>query len=399
MRPFVLLMLLCSAVLGMCRSAPVRAESVEREVPLRMWSAPPFWSPAVSREAADQSGRTAPATGRQALGGGGPLSSPLPFVAVAPCRVADTRVGSGFVGAYGSPAIQAQVLRSFVIGGQCGIPATAEAVSFSFTVINETTAGNFRAFPTGTAMPTVGGAVLVWSATTGAITNSAVVPVGGNPGSLDIFMNGGAGNTADLILDVNGYYAADTGNVLVSAGFGSWRPFNSADPVSYTYFSSQTQVSRSSIGSNFLSVNPDLTPVLYGKSLMLTGVQFCYDTFASTTLNYVEINTYSHTTGSLGRNLRFSDSTVRSGNECRIYSLPTPVTLTANDGVNFFIQVNWTVASSQFAIGRTTFILEATGTVAALPAARTQPGGSDTEASSWAPASFSTSPALPDNGR
>ena len=117
----------------------------------------------------------------------------MPFVAVAPCRVADTRIGSGFSGAYGSPAIQAQVLRSFVIGGQCGIPATAQAVSFLFTAVNETATGNFRAFPTGTAMPTVGGAVLIWSATTGPITNAAVVPVGGNPGSLDIFMNGGLG--------------------------------------------------------------------------------------------------------------------------------------------------------------------------------------------------------------
>lgn len=160
-----------------------------------------------------------------------------------------------------------------------------------------------------------------------------------------------------------------TGAVLVSAGFANWKPFNSSDPLSYTYFSSQTQVTRSAAGSSFLSINPDLTPVLYGRSLSLTGVEFCYDTFASTTLNYVEINTYSHTTGSIGRNLRFSDPTTRTGNACRLYTLSTPHVMTANDGANFFIQVNWSVAASQFAIGRTTFIFQPTTTPAAAPSA------------------------------
>ena len=86
-----------------------------------------------------------------------------------------------------------------------------------------------------------------------------------------------------------------TGDIYVSAGFANWHPFNSSDPLSYTYFSSQTQVTRSAAGSSFLSVNPDLTTVLYGRSLQLKAVEFCFDTFSSTTLNYVEINTYSHT--------------------------------------------------------------------------------------------------------
>ncbi|MBL8062646.1 MAG: S-layer homology domain-containing protein [Anaerolineales bacterium] len=159
-----------------------------------------------------------------------------------------------------------------------------------------------------------------------------------------------------------------SGNILISAGFGNWHPFNSTDPLSYTYFSSQTQVTRSSIGSSFLSINPDIPTVLYGKSLKFMGVEFCFDTFASTSLNYVEINTYSHTTGSLGRNLRFSDPTTRTGNECRLYTLSSPIVLTADAGVNLFIQVNWTAAASQFAIGRTTFIFEPTTTIAAPPA-------------------------------
>jgi hypothetical protein len=159
-----------------------------------------------------------------------------------------------------------------------------------------------------------------------------------------------------------------TGDIYVSAGFANWHPFNSTDPLAYTYFSSQTQVTRSAAGSSFLSVNPDVPTVLYGRSLIFKGVQFCFDTFASTTLSYIEVNTYSHTTGSLGRNLRLSDPTARTGNHCQLYTLPSPITLGANEGVNFFIQVNWGVASSQFAIGRTTFIFAPTTTLAATPA-------------------------------
>ncbi|MBI3175077.1 MAG: S-layer homology domain-containing protein [Chloroflexi bacterium] len=179
-----------------------------------------------------------------------------------------------------------------------------------------------------------------------------------------------------------------TGDIVVSAGFANWHPFNSTDPLSYAYFSSQTQVTRSSAGSSFLSVNPDLTTVLYGKSLKLKAVEFCYDTFASTSLNYIEINTYSHTSGSLGRNLRFSDSTSRTGNECRLYTLSTPIVLTKNDGANVFIQVNWSVANASFAIGRTSFIFEPTTLTAAAPVVT----GDDGTGTTLSPSTVNTAP-------
>ena len=172
------------------------------------WAAPPYWMPqqVAPQRASEPRGREALATGRQALDAG--ASTPMPFVAVTPCRVADTRAGSGFTGDYGQPAMQAQVTRTFVIGGQCGIPADAQAVSFLFTAVNITANGNFRAFPAGAPMPTVGGGVLVWAATTpGAVTDAAVVSVGDVPGALNVYLNGPLGSSADLVLDVNGYYS------------------------------------------------------------------------------------------------------------------------------------------------------------------------------------------------
>src|ERR1700675_1283740 len=101
------------------------------------WSAPATWAPARSH-------------GITALS----ESPPLPFIAVTPCRVADTR-GNGFTGTYGPPSLVANATRSFSIAGQCGIPAGAEAVSFNFGALNVGGAGDLRIFPAGGPVPLV----------------------------------------------------------------------------------------------------------------------------------------------------------------------------------------------------------------------------------------------------
>jgi hypothetical protein len=53
-----------------------------------------------------------------------PLSGPE-FIGIEPCRLADTRPGSGFAGAFGPPTLVGGAPRNFPISGQCGIPATA----------------------------------------------------------------------------------------------------------------------------------------------------------------------------------------------------------------------------------------------------------------------------------
>ena len=172
------------------------------------WAAPPYWMPqqAATLGTSRPGGRSALASGREKLVAT-TASTPMPFVAVAPCRVADTRVGSGFAGDYGQPALQAQATRAFVIVGQCGIPADAQAVSFLFTAVNMTATGNFRAWASGAPMPAAGG-VVVWAATTPyAVENSAIVPIGGVPGAVNFYLNGALGSSADLVIDVNGYYA------------------------------------------------------------------------------------------------------------------------------------------------------------------------------------------------
>lgn len=158
------------------------------------WHAPPTWTPP----------RAANAISVMAE-----ISNPLPFVPVDPCRVADTRGGS-FTGQAGAPILSANVTRNFQIAGivagvpaQCGIATSARAVSFQFTVLNMTSAGNLVAWPAGGAPPTV--SVLNWSATSGALGNGIVVPISSS-GFLSVNPNAPVGAVVDLIIDVNGYY-------------------------------------------------------------------------------------------------------------------------------------------------------------------------------------------------
>src|SRR6185369_947380 len=152
------------------------------------WPAPAFWTPPSAR--APRGARTDAVS---------PALPPLPFIAVNPCRVADTR-GNGFTGAYGPPPLAANSIRTFTIAGQCGIPSTAAAVSFNFAALNVSQTGDLRVFPAGGGVPTV--STLNYNGNTPNIANAAVVPLG-TAGAITVQADAAA---IDLIIDVNGYY-------------------------------------------------------------------------------------------------------------------------------------------------------------------------------------------------
>jgi CSLREA domain-containing protein len=117
---------------------------------------------------------------------------------VSPCRLADTRNPAG---PYGAPALSANVDRSFVITNLCGIPTTAQAVSFNFTITQPTDPGDLRVFPGGGTRPLV--STLNWrSGQTRA--NNAVVALG-TAGDITVHPDQ-AGGTVQFIIDVNGYF-------------------------------------------------------------------------------------------------------------------------------------------------------------------------------------------------
>src|SRR5947208_5535372 len=76
---------------------------------LKHWSAPLYWE------------RTQPAVEEAAVATAAPAASLPPgvtalvFVGMAPCRIADTRAGQGFTGAFGPPSLAGGARRTFPV--------------------------------------------------------------------------------------------------------------------------------------------------------------------------------------------------------------------------------------------------------------------------------------------
>jgi len=124
---------------------------------------------------------------------------PLTFYTVSPCRVLDTRDPAGPLG---GPALAPPDPRTFVIvGGQCGVPSTAKAVSVNVTVTQPSDPGDLRLYPAG-SLPPLASTINYGVGQTRA--NNAVIKLG-TGGAIDVLCDQGAG-TVNFILDVNGYF-------------------------------------------------------------------------------------------------------------------------------------------------------------------------------------------------
>ena len=124
------------------------------------------------------------------------------FVAVAPCRVADTRTATG---PFGGPALEHGSPRSFAIPqGACGIPATAQAYSLNVTVAPHGSLAYLTLWPTGMAQPHVS---TLNSFEGNVVANAAIVPAG-QSGAVSVY----ATNPTDVILDINGYFDSAAGD-------------------------------------------------------------------------------------------------------------------------------------------------------------------------------------------
>src|SRR5579872_3616332 len=123
----------------------------------------------------------------------------LSFYPTTPCRVVDTR--GGFAAPFGSPFLAGGSSRNFPIpASSCAIPNSAQAYSLNFTVVPHGTLGNLTSWPTGQPQPNVS---TLNSADGSIVANAAIVPAGTN-GAVSVF----ATNDTDVIIDINGYFAA-----------------------------------------------------------------------------------------------------------------------------------------------------------------------------------------------
>ena len=233
----VLILVLCVAAFA----PPVFAQRIDN------WAAPASWSPEPQLAAPDS---------RRALSAEGIAAtqaySPLPFIGLTPCRIADTR-GNGFTGPYGPPSLSQGSPRNFPIGGQCGIPVSAGAVSLNITVTNTQGPGFISIYPQGGVAPLVSTLNYIAGQT---VANAAVVPLGTGGG---VTVVAGVSGT-DLIIDTNGYYgspAADSTNVFLGPNAGNTTMTGDGNTgVGYAALSSNTTGnSNTALGAGALANN------------------------------------------------------------------------------------------------------------------------------------------------
>jgi glucose/arabinose dehydrogenase len=120
------------------------------------------------------------------------------FHTVTPCRVFDTRDPAG---PWGGPRLAAGADRTFVVGGRCGVPATARAVSVNVTVTEPTDFGFLTLFPPGGIVP-LASTINFRPGQTRA--NNAAVTLGA---ASDLVVRAGmASGGVHVLLDVSGYF-------------------------------------------------------------------------------------------------------------------------------------------------------------------------------------------------
>jgi len=133
------------------------------------------------------------------------INQPAAFVAVAPCRISDTRDP---VGTFGGPTLRAGQSRTIPMrSGKCGIPWWAEAYSLNFTVVPKGGLGYLTTWPAGSAMPLVS----TLNSLTGAIVANAAIVPGGIDGAISFYTS----DETDVVIDINGFFGFiyDTGSL------------------------------------------------------------------------------------------------------------------------------------------------------------------------------------------
>jgi YVTN family beta-propeller protein len=127
--------------------------------------------------------------------------STLAFYPLPPCRVADTR-HSGYPQGLGPPFLNGGQERAFPIlnATTCNIPSSAAAYSLNFSVVPHGALYYMTVWPTGESRPLVS----TLNDIPGQIIANAAIVVAGTDGEVSVYPT----NDTDLVIDIDGYFAA-----------------------------------------------------------------------------------------------------------------------------------------------------------------------------------------------
>jgi hypothetical protein len=206
------------------------------------------------------------------------------FVPIAPCRIIDTRIGTGV---NGTP-LQPTQHRTYYVGGTtgfapqggnaggCGIPVGASAIAATVVAVDPSAGGHLRGYANGAAEPI--SSFLNFSK--GLIASTGVtLPINGSSAyALKLSAYGGATN---VVVDVSGYYAKPMIALI------------NADGTTYDGTNRATSSGRLSTGSYWIEFDRNIVYCAVSVTAYNLSVFGRADTFADASDRRVRVSLYS----------------------------------------------------------------------------------------------------------
>jgi hypothetical protein len=162
---------------------------------------------------------------------------------------------------------------------------------------------------------------------------------------------------------------SEKGVILVSVPPQTWVQLGGSS-LPMTYFSDATRVTSSGTANDiFLGAEAPVPLALYGKRVRLLGAEICYSTSSDVKIDNVSVNVLHQPSGpdTTTPGPEVIDPTDRTNDAaCRVYTLPSPATLTGDDLVVLAVEADFTAATN-LTVGRATVILQPTTTNAVTP--------------------------------
>lgn len=178
-------------------------------------------------------------------GGNALAQVPLSYVAITPCRIIDTRNATG---PFGGPSLQPGATRTFPIPqGSCNIPSNAVAYSFNLAVVPQGDIHYVTLWPTGQSQPIT----VNINDDAGLVLSNFAMVAAGTSGSINAYTPG----TTDLILDVYGYFLAQSSSTSTALGTGASNTGVQNTAVGYNALSANAANSNTAVGSYTLTSN------------------------------------------------------------------------------------------------------------------------------------------------
>jgi hypothetical protein len=158
----------------------------------------------------------------------------------------------------------------------------------------------------------------------------------------------------------DGRYLQASGEIRLNAPPMMWQKTNAGSSdkqlpsIGSTSFGNTTGAT-----SDEVLIQPTVPNALLGKPLTLVAIEACYATTTNSTLDTVFVHTTTNDTGvTAGGSPLLTDTTDRTDDACRTYTLPTPHTLAPDEDVSLGFDVDFSTNAASFTAGRATFIFQ-----------------------------------------